>query len=107
MAATAAHPGSHQCGIHAMTCTLREQRLRSTDSPGSDVTRAEGPCGPSADAVAEERAVRPIALHLLWFGATALLMLCAAQGALAQLHQDCTVSVLYRNVQANPDGSWV
>src|SRR5439155_5597579 len=28
-------------------------------------------------------------------------------GAAGQLSQNCTVSVLNRNVQANPDGSWV
>jgi hypothetical protein len=31
----------------------------------------------------------------------------AADSALAQLNQNCTVSVLNRNVQVNPDGSWV
>lgn len=31
----------------------------------------------------------------------------AAQLALARLNQNCTVSVLNRNVQVNPDGSWV
>src|SRR5262245_42013159 len=36
-----------------------------------------------------------------------MLLLCAAPGAHAQLHQDCTVSVLNRNVRVNPDGSWV
>jgi hypothetical protein len=36
-----------------------------------------------------------------------LLLLCATSGAFAQLHQDCIVSVLNRNVQVNPDGSWV
>src|SRR6266446_208765 len=40
-------------------------------------------------------------------GALCALMLCLAQGALAQLNQNCTVSVLNRNVRVNPDGSWV
>lgn len=40
-------------------------------------------------------------------GAAAGLMFCAAQIAPAQLNQNCTVSVLNRNVQVNPDGSWV
>ena len=31
--------------------------------------------------------------------------LCSA--AFGQLNQNCTVSVLNRNVQVNPDGSWV
>src|ERR1039457_6408841 len=35
---------------------------------------------------------------------TALALLTGAQ---AQLNQNCTVSVLNRNVQVNPDGSWV
>lgn len=35
-----------------------------------------------------------------------LLMLCA-EVCLAQLNQDCTVSVLNRTVRVNPDGSWV
>src|SRR6185369_5274695 len=36
-----------------------------------------------------------------------LIVLCAAHGVLAQLNQDCTVSVLNRTVQVNADGSWV
>src|SRR2546426_1802001 len=40
-------------------------------------------------------------------GALCALMLCLAQGALAQLNQNCTVSVLNRNVRVNADGSWV
>ena len=32
-------------------------------------------------------------------------MLCPAM--VAQLNQNCTVSVLNRTVQVNPDGSWV
>src|SRR5215471_5841346 len=82
-------------------------RRSSTGSSGSDATREEGPCGPSADTVAEERTVKPRAPYLLWLGAAALLLLGAAPGARAQLHQDCTVSTLNRNVQPNPDGSWV
>jgi hypothetical protein len=34
-------------------------------------------------------------------------MLCLAQGALAQLNQNWTVSVLNRTVRVNSDGSWV
>ncbi len=37
----------------------------------------------------------------------AALMLALSAGALAQLNQNCTVSVLNRNVQANADGTWV
>src|SRR2546426_8260036 len=36
-----------------------------------------------------------------------MLMLCARQDALAQLNENCTVSVLNRNVRVSPDGSWV
>src|SRR5678815_5296952 len=36
---------------------------------------------------------------------TLMLALCSA--ASAQLNQNCTVSVLNRNVQVNPDGTWV
>ena|ERR1035437_340104 len=35
------------------------------------------------------------------------LMLALCLTARAQLNQNCTVSVLNRNVQVNPDGSWV
>src|ERR1017187_1947426 len=35
------------------------------------------------------------------------LMLALCLKARAQLNQNCTVSVLNRNVQVNPDGSWV
>src|SRR5215213_2872853 len=35
------------------------------------------------------------------------LLLCAAQAGLAQLNENCTVSVLNRTVRVNPDGSWV
>src|SRR5215470_13195495 len=45
--------------------------------------------------------------HLLRVSGVALILLCAAHGVLAQLNQDCTVSVLNRTVQVNPDGSWV
>jgi hypothetical protein len=34
-------------------------------------------------------------------------MFCTAQFALAQLNENCTVSVLNRTVRVNPDGSWV
>src|SRR5260370_38315175 len=37
----------------------------------------------------------------------AALLLASGLRASAQLNQNCTVSVLNRNVQANPDGSWV
>ena len=45
--------------------------------------------------------------HLLRVSGVVLTLLCAAHGVLAQLNQDCTVSVLNRTVQVNPDGSWV
>ncbi len=45
--------------------------------------------------------------HLLRVIGVVLFLLCAAHGVLAQLNQDCTVSVLNRTVQVNPDGSWV
>ena len=35
------------------------------------------------------------------------LILCANHSAVAQLNQNCTVSVLNRTVQVNADGSWV
>ncbi len=35
------------------------------------------------------------------------LLVCAATPAWAQLNENCTVSVLNRNVRVNPDGSWV
>src|SRR5579875_1138794 len=34
-------------------------------------------------------------------------LICAASSAFAQLNQNCTVSVLNRTVNVNPDGSWV
>src|SRR5438105_4735517 len=37
----------------------------------------------------------------------AALALALCSGALAQLNQNCTVSVLNRSVPVNPDGSWV
>lgn len=45
--------------------------------------------------------------HLLRVTGVVLVLLCAAHGVLAQLNQDCTVSVLNRTVSVNPDGSWV
>src|SRR6266571_9445191 len=36
-----------------------------------------------------------------------VLIFCFAQVGLAQLNQNCTVSVLNRTVQVNADGSWV
>src|SRR5262245_48636374 len=45
--------------------------------------------------------------HLLRVAGVALILLCSALGVLAQLNQDCTLSVLNRTVQVNPDGSWV
>lgn len=45
--------------------------------------------------------------HLLRVTGVVLVLLCAAHGVLAQLNQDCTVSVLNRTVLVNPDGSWV
>jgi 6-phosphogluconolactonase (cycloisomerase 2 family) len=43
-------------------------------------------------------------LHVIWVG---VLMLCAAEVALGQLTENCTVSVLNRTERVNPDGSWV
>src|SRR5713226_7405609 len=40
-------------------------------------------------------------------GGISILLLCASRGALAQFNENCTVSVLNRNVRLNPDGSWV
>src|SRR6266852_2562199 len=37
----------------------------------------------------------------------AALVLALCPGALGQLNQNCTVSVLNRTVPVNPDGSWV
>src|SRR5256885_15119758 len=39
--------------------------------------------------------------------ATGVLVLCAAEVALGQINENCTVSVLNRTVRVNPDGSWV
>ena len=48
------------------------------------------------------------ASSLLRTGATAFLLTCLSQSAFAQqLDENCTVSVLNRNVRANADGSWV
>src|SRR5215470_10075684 len=43
-------------------------------------------------------------LRISAFGALAL---CVARPSLAQLNENCMVSVLNRTVRANPDGSWV
>src|SRR2546425_497581 len=48
-----------------------------------------------------------IAARLARTGAFGVLVLCGAHDARAQLNETCTVSVLNRNVQVNPDGSWV
>src|SRR5712671_5175977 len=54
------------------------------------------------------RTVRFRACDLLRIAGTVLLLLCMAQRAAAQkLNENCTVSVLNRNVRVNPDGSWV
>lgn len=45
--------------------------------------------------------------RILRICATAVLMLCGANNALAQLNEHCTVSVLNRTVRVNPDGSWL
>src|SRR5215218_811534 len=45
--------------------------------------------------------------HFLRVAGVVLIVLCSAHGVLAQLNQDCTVSVLNRTVQVNADGSWV
>src|SRR6266404_2048291 len=51
--------------------------------------------------------MRTRASHILHTAVVAVFISCAAHSALAQLNQDCTVSVLNRTVQVNPDGSWV
>src|SRR6266478_1708906 len=51
--------------------------------------------------------MRTRASHILHTAVVAVFISCAAHSALAQLNQDCTVSVLNRNVQVNADGSWV
>src|SRR5947208_11657384 len=51
--------------------------------------------------------VRAGTLYISRIAAAGALVLCLAQGAFAQLNQNCTVSVLNRTVQVNPDGSWV
>ena len=51
--------------------------------------------------------MRPNAPFLLRIGVAAILLVFAAQSALAQLNENCTVSVLNRTVQVKPDGSWV
>src|SRR6266404_5661805 len=51
--------------------------------------------------------MRTRASHILHTAVVAVFISCAAHSALAQLNQDCTVSVLNRTVQLNPDGSWV
>src|SRR5437764_13908557 len=49
----------------------------------------------------------PRANHILRIGAAGILVLCTSHLALAQLNENCTVSVLNRTVRVNPDGSWV
>lgn len=51
--------------------------------------------------------MRTRASQILRVGAAGLFLFCLVQSALAQLNQDCTVSVLNRTVRVNPDGSWV
>src|SRR6266478_2350935 len=51
--------------------------------------------------------MRTRASHILHTAVVAVFISCAAHSALAQLNQDCTVSVLNRTVQVNADGSWV
>jgi hypothetical protein len=41
------------------------------------------------------------------FHISAALLVALSPGALGQLNQNCTISVLNRSVQANPDGTWV
>jgi parallel beta-helix repeat protein len=47
------------------------------------------------------------ASYLLRIGVAAILIFCAVPSAQGQLNENCTVSVLNRNVRVNPDGSWV
>ena len=51
--------------------------------------------------------MRRRAFYMLHMFAIGVLMLWAPDAALAQLNEDCTVSVLNRTVRVNPDGSWV
>src|SRR5438128_2576584 len=51
--------------------------------------------------------MRASASYIVWIAAVGVLMLCAAEDVLAQLNQNCIVSVLNRNIQVNADGSWV
>src|ERR1041384_13939 len=51
--------------------------------------------------------MRRIASQVLRVGVVCAFVFCVAQTALAQLNEDCTVSVLNRTVRVNPDGSWV
>lgn len=46
-------------------------------------------------------------LRMLQVVAVSMLMLCLVNVAMAQLNENCTVSVLNRTVRVNPDGSWV
>jgi hypothetical protein len=51
--------------------------------------------------------VRRTAFDILQMLAAGLLLMLCAEVGVAQLNQDCTVSVLNRTVRVNPDGSWV
>lgn len=51
--------------------------------------------------------LRSISSRVLGLGGMLALVLCPAERALAQLDQNCTVSVLNRSVLVKPDGSWV
>src|SRR5690348_4563212 len=51
--------------------------------------------------------MRTAAALAVRFGFVSALALCTAGPALAQFNENCTVSVLNRNVRVNPDGSWV
>lgn len=51
--------------------------------------------------------MRRSAAYMWRLVAVGVLVVCAAQTGLAQLNENCTVSVLNRTVRVNPDGSWV
>lgn len=50
--------------------------------------------------------MKPRATYLSRLLAAIVLMVCAPHAALAQLNENCTVTILNRTVQVNPDGSW-
>src|SRR5215510_15160161 len=51
--------------------------------------------------------MRRTVVQMLRILAAGLLLTLCSQVGVAQLNEDCTVSVLNRTVRVNPDGSWV